>query len=59
MPHTVQLLQRICDEAQRGLDQEGALPQKAGIQLGLGVTWRFMGSYKWSYKSPNMGYNYS
>ena len=19
-------------------------------------TWRFMGSYKWSYKSPNMGY---
>ena len=26
---------------------------------GLGSTWRFMGSYKWSYKSPNMGYNYS
>ena len=22
-------------------------------------TWRFMGSYKWSYKSPNMSYNYS
>ena len=26
--------------------------------FGFGVTWRFMGSYKWSYKSPNMGYNY-
>ena len=25
----------------------------------LGSTWRFMGSYKWGYKSPNMGYNYS
>ena len=22
-------------------------------------TWRLMGSYKWGYKSPNMGYNYS
>ena len=22
-------------------------------------TWRFMGSYKWSDKSPNLGYNYS
>ena len=22
-------------------------------------TWRFMGSYKWCYKSPNIGYNYS
>ena len=22
-------------------------------------TWRFMGSYKWGYKSPNMGYNYN
>ena len=22
-------------------------------------TWRFMGSYMWGYKSPNMGYNYS
>ena len=22
-------------------------------------TWRFMGSYKWGYKSPNMGYKYS
>ena len=22
-------------------------------------TWRFMGSYKWGYKSPNMGYTYS
>ena len=21
-------------------------------------TWRFMGSYNWSYLSPNMGYNY-
>ena len=21
--------------------------------------WRFTGSYKWGYKSPNMGYNYS
>ena len=23
------------------------------------TTWRFMGSYKWSYKSPDIGYNYS
>ena len=23
------------------------------------VTWRFMGSYKWGYTSPNMGYTYS
>ena len=23
------------------------------------LTWRFMGSYKWSYKSPNTRYNYS
>ena len=22
-----------------------------------GSTWRFMGSYKWGHKSPNMGYN--
>ena len=22
-------------------------------------TWRFMGSYKWSYMSPNFGYAYS
>ena len=22
-------------------------------------TWRFMGSYKWGYKSPSMGYFYS
>ena len=21
--------------------------------------WRFMGSYKWGYKSPDMGYTYS
>ena len=21
--------------------------------------WKFMGSYKWGYKSPNVGYNYS
>ena len=36
-----------------------------GIETMLGAsspiraTWRFMGSYKWSYKSPNMAYNYS
>ena len=24
----------------------------------LHVTWRFMGSYKWGRKSPNMGHNY-
>ena len=33
-----------------------------GIGLrGLRFTWRFIGSYKWviSYKSLNMGYNYS
>ena len=24
-----------------------------------GPAWSFMGSYKWSYKSPNIGYNYS
>ena len=23
------------------------------------ATWRFMGSYKWGYKSPNIGYNQS
>ena len=23
------------------------------------LTWRFMGGYKYGYKSPNMGYNYS
>ena len=23
------------------------------------ITWRFMGSYKWSYKFSNMGYDYS
>ena len=22
--------------------------------MGLGLTWRFMGSYKWGYKSPNI-----
>ena len=22
------------------------------------AAWRFMGSYKWGYKSPNMDYNY-
>ena len=22
-------------------------------------TWRFMGTYKWGYKSPNMGHKYS
>ena len=25
---------------------------------GLRGTWRFMGSYKWGYKSPNLGYKY-
>ena len=24
-----------------------------------GFTWRFMGSYRWGYGSPNMGYKYS
>ena len=23
------------------------------------LTWRFMGSYKWGYKSPNMSYKYT
>ena len=23
------------------------------------LTWRFMGSYTWRYKSPNIGYDYS
>ena len=27
--------------------------------LVLLLAWRFMGSYKWVYKSPNMGYKYS
>ena len=28
--------------------------------LGLGsVNWRFIGSYKWGYRSPNVGYNNS
>ncbi|CAE7660468.1 unnamed protein product [Symbiodinium sp. CCMP2592] len=39
VPHTVQLLQRICDEAQRGLDQEGALPQKVFNYQDLPVRW--------------------
>ena len=30
-----------------------------GLWVRVGRTWRFMGSYKWGYKSPNMGYNYS
>ena len=32
-----------------------------GTALGVSqdLTWRFMGSYKWAYKSPNMGYQYS
>ena len=25
----------------------------------VGSTWRFMGSNKWGYKSPDMGYKYS
>ena len=25
----------------------------------LNSPWRCLGSYKWSYMSPNMGYNYS
>ena len=29
------------------------------VPASLGSTWRFMHSYKWSYKSPNMGCNYS
>ena len=28
-----------------------------GFKLWGFDTWRFMGSYKWSYKSPNMGHN--
>ena len=28
-------------------------------RVGAGSTWRFSGSYKWGYKPPNMGYNYS
>ena len=24
-------------------------------ELQARITWRFMGSYKWSYKSPNIG----
>ncbi|CAE7357785.1 FCPF, partial [Symbiodinium microadriaticum] len=39
VPHTVQLLQNICDEAQRGLDQEGALPQKVFNYQDLPVRW--------------------
>ena len=26
--------------------------------LPKGPTWRFMGSYKWGYKSPNKGYKF-
>ena len=25
----------------------------------ISATWRFMVSYKWSYKSPSIGYSYS
>ena len=32
----------------------------AGVRVsGVVVTWRFMGSCKWGYKSPNLGYNKS
>ena len=34
----------------RGLDQ---------ALKAMRVTWRFMGSYEWVYKSPNMGQKYS
>ena len=40
-------------------DQKGL---KKGSEKGEKGTWRFMGSQKWSYKSPNspnIGYNYS
>ena len=31
------------------------LPRVSNVSR-KGFTWRFMGSYKWGYKSPNMGY---
>ena len=38
------------------LDAESKIPS---IESGKCPTWRFMGSYKSGYKSPNMSYNYS
>ena len=35
------------------------MAEEASVSYENGLTWRFMGSYKWSFKSPNMGYNYS
>ena len=32
---------------------------QAAEPLSLPGTWRFMGSYKWGYKSPNIGFNHS
>ena len=45
--------------------QSWASPKKClhvrvvGLGLTVLVTWRFMGSYKWRYNSPNRAYNYS
>ena len=33
--------------------------RSAQKELRTETTWRFMGTYKWGYKSPNVGYKYS
>ena len=35
------------------------LPWHFGSLASRMIIWRFMGSYRWGYKSMNMGYNYS
>ena len=39
----------------RGHSSEGL---RKVLWVGESDTWRFMGSYKWGFKSPNMGYNH-
>ena len=34
----------------------GGVEGGSQAQGARGVTWRFMGSYKWGYQSPNMDY---
>ena len=41
------------------LDTLGTEDLLALLEPTLNPTWRFMGSYKWAHKSPNIGYTYS
>ena len=37
----------------------GSGQERVQLSPQLNPAWRFMGSYKWGYKSPNKGYKYS